>query len=101
MSKKISKTLAQEEIKEFFNHIKHKTPGQVGKIKKLAMSHNIKLGEQRKLFCKKCFSPFTNSSIVIKNGFVTIACAHCGHKSRWKFKGRINTGVKTEHAECC
>src|SRR3989338_7354301 len=39
------------------------------KTKKLAMSKNIKLGEKRKLFCKKCFTYFTskNSEIRIKN----------------------------------
>ena len=100
-SKKISRNAALTEINDFFDHIEHKTSEQVKKIKKLAMSHNIKLGHKRKLFCKKCLNPFRNSSITIKNDFVTIECESCGHKNRWKFQGRIRTGVKVENAECC
>jgi len=101
MKAKISKTQASEEIKEFFNHVKNKTPEQVKKMKRLAMSHNIKLGDKRKLFCKKCFIPYKHPGISIKNGYVNIICESCDHKSRWKFKGRIKTGVKIEVEECC
>ncbi len=102
MKKKISKTQAKKEIQEFFSHINHKTPEQVKKIKKLAMAHNIELGDKRKLFCKKCFSPYKHPSVRIKNDFITISCESCEHKSRWKFKGNLNFGIKRkETGDCC
>ncbi len=84
--KKISKTEAEKQIKEFFEDIENKTPREIKKTKKLAMRHNIKLGEKRKLFCKKCFSPYKNSSIKIKKNILSITCENCGHTSRWKIK---------------
>ena len=86
MTKKISKTQANEQIHTFFCDIRHKKSGDIKKIKKLAMSHNIKLGDKRKLFCKKCLMPYVNSDIKIKNGFLTITCKNCNHKNRWKIK---------------
>jgi len=84
MVKKISKTQAREEIKNFFSDIKNKTPKEIKKIKRLAMKNNLPLKEKRKLFCKKCFNPFVESSIRIKNDFITITCEKCGFKNRWK-----------------
>ena len=84
MVKKISKTEAKEEIKEFFKGIKNKTPKEIKKIKKLAMSKNISLKEKRKLFCKKCLNPYKNPKIRIKNRIKSIACENCGYISRWR-----------------
>jgi RNase P subunit RPR2 len=100
--KKISKTEVQEKIKDFFSHIKHKSPEEVKKIKKLAMSHNIKLGDKRKLFCKKCLSPFgKDSSIRIKDGFLAIECGKCNSKNRWKLNKEINLDINHEDVGCC
>ncbi len=82
--KKLSKTEAQKEIEEFFKDIENKTPKEIKKIKRLAMRHNIKLGDKRKLFCKKCFMPYKNSSIRIKNDMISITCENCGYVGRWK-----------------
>ena len=82
--KKLSKSEAEKEIEEFFKHIKNKTPKEVKKAKKLAMRHSIKLGNKRKLFCKKCFSPYNNQKIKIKNGMKTIICRNCDYVNRWK-----------------
>jgi len=101
MAKKISKSEARKQIKEFFESIREKTPEQVKKIKKLAMSQNIKLGDKRKLFCKKCLSPYKNSSVKIKDDFITITCENCSYKNRWKAKERIDFGIKIESVECC
>lgn len=88
MVKKISKKEAIKEIEEFFSSedFKNKTPKEIKKIKRLAMKHNIALKEKRKLFCKACLNPFFESSIRIKNNFLTITCEHCEHKSRWRVK---------------
>ena len=48
------------------------------------MSNNIPLKNLRKKFCKKCFSPFGNSKIRIKNGNKIIICKECDYKNRWK-----------------
>ena len=101
MVKKISKTLAKKQITEFFSDLKKKAPKEVKKIKILAMSHNIKLGDKRKLFCKKCLIPYKHPSIRIKNDMITITCDSCEYKNRWKFKGNLNLGVKKEVEECC
>ena len=101
MKSKISKTEAQEKIKDFFSHIKHKSPEEVKKIKKLAMSHNIKLGDKRKLFCKKCLAPYgRDSSMNIKNGFISIDCGKCNFKNRWKFK-EIDLDIIHQETGCC
>lgn len=83
---KISKTEALQQIEEFFQKINDKETKDVKKIKKLAMTHNIKLGERRKLFCKKCLMPHKDSSIQIKNDRIKITCGNCEHKNRWKVK---------------
>ena len=79
--KKLSKTEAEKEIRD----IENKTPKEIKKIKRLAMRHNIKLGELRKKFCKKCFS--TKLKIIsIKNKIKKIGCESCGNVARWKMK---------------
>ena len=79
--KQESKTEAIEKINDFFKE-KHDKE-QVRKIKKLAMSHQIKLREKRKLFCKKCYS--MNLKVLrIKNNMKTVKCEDCGSLMRWK-----------------
>ncbi|MCK4647362.1 hypothetical protein KAT24_00335 [Candidatus Pacearchaeota archaeon] len=84
--KKPSKTEAKKEIKEFFSNIKDKTPKQIKKIKKLAMKNNIALGNLRKKFCKKCFFPYKNPKIRIKNNTKSVTCENCGYVVRWRIK---------------
>ena len=84
--KKLSKTEAKKQIQEFFIDIKDKTPKEVKKIKRLAMNHNIALCNLRKKFCKKCFSPYKNPKMRIKNNMKSVTCENCGYVSRWKVK---------------
>ncbi|MEX0932617.1 MAG: hypothetical protein WDZ77_00770 [Candidatus Pacearchaeota archaeon] len=99
---KVSKSKANEEIEKFFSDIKHQTPEGVKKIKKLASSFNIKLGDKRKLFCKQCLNPYVkDSSISIKDGFIKIYCGKCEFENRWKFSKRIKVGQYGESEECC
>ena len=82
---KISKTEANEKIEEFFNNIKEKTPKEIKKIKRLAMTFNIQLKEKRKLLCKNCYSP--NLKIKsIKKRVKTIICKECENIMKWKIK---------------
>ena len=81
---KVSKTEVKKQIEDFFKDIKNKTPKEIRKIKKLAMSKNIPLKEKRKLFCKKCFSVFNKPKIRIKNKIKSVVCNNCGYISRWK-----------------
>jgi RNase P subunit RPR2 len=81
MAKVLSKTEARNKIEEFFKNQHNKE--EVRKIRKLAMSHQIKLGEKRKLFCKKCLS--MNLKVVgIKHKIKTVRCEDCGNIIRWK-----------------
>ena len=85
MKKTISRTEANNIIENFFINIKNKTQKNIKKIKRLAMSHNIQLKEKKKLFCKKCFSPYSGKEkIRIKNKVKSIACKKCNYISRWK-----------------
>ena len=81
--KKLSRTEAEEKIKEFFSDIKNKTPREIRKIKKLGMSYNIQLKELRKQFCKKCYSPRLKIKNVRKK-IKTMECENCGNLVRWK-----------------
>jgi len=84
MKERFSKTETEKQIKDFFENIENKSSKDIRKIKKLAMSKNIPLRELRKKFCRKCFSPFENSKIRIKNGMKIIECKNCKQISRWK-----------------
>ncbi len=84
MKKKFSKTEAKKQIDEFFKEIKDKSSKEVGKIKRLAMRHNIKLGIKKRQYCSKCFHPYKEPKIRIGKGFVNTACEFCGHTARWK-----------------
>lgn len=86
MKNKLSKKEIEEEIKQAFS--KNPKPEEIKKIKKLAMSKNIKLGKLKKLFCKKCHSHFNskNSEIRIKNGLKIIKCKNCANILRHKLK---------------
>jgi RNase P subunit RPR2 len=85
MKSSLTKSQAEKEIKEFFEDMNSKTPKEIKKIKKLAMKYSIKLGKQRRLFCKKCFTPYSaNSKIRIKKGIRLIECPKCKLVSRYK-----------------
>lgn len=85
MKLKSSKQETEKKINELFSH--NPSPKEIKKTKKLAMSKNIKLGNLRKKFCKKCYSLFNskNSKIRVKKGFKIIKCK-CGYASRYKLK---------------
>lgn len=83
---KLNKQESEKYIKEFFNNLEHKKPEDIKKMLKIAMSRNIKLGEKKKLFCKKCHTVFkpSNIKIRIKNKFKITRCLSCGFISSWK-----------------
>lgn len=84
MQKTLSKIEVAKEIQEFFSDIKNKNPEQVRKIKLLAMKRNLKLGENKKLFCKYCFNVYSNPEIRINKKTKSVKCERCKKISRWK-----------------
>ena len=87
MKIKISKTETQNKIEEFFSNIKNKSSNEIKKIKRLSMNKKISLKEKRKLFCKKCLTPYLgNEKIRIKNNHKIIECKNCGFLNRIKIK---------------
>jgi RNase P subunit RPR2 len=89
MAKKSNKEDTKQKINEFFCDLEEKNPGDVMKIKKLAMSQNIKLGDKKKKVCKKCLTvivPGKNCEIKIKNNTKNVKCLECGFVNRWKLK---------------
>jgi len=85
-TKRSSKKEIEGNIKNLFS--KNPTPKEIKKTKRLAMSKNIKLGDLRKKFCKKCLSYFdkNNSEIRIKNQLKIIKCKNCGYITKYKMK---------------
>jgi RNase P subunit RPR2 len=86
MKKKLSKKKIEEQIKIIFS--KNLKPEEIKKLKRLAMSENIKLGKLKRKFCKKCYFLFNskNSEIRIKKGFKIIRCKNCRNINRWKIR---------------
>ncbi|MFA7707810.1 MAG: hypothetical protein WCX73_02565 [Candidatus Pacearchaeota archaeon] len=86
MKTNLSKQDIENKINETFS--KNSSQEEIKKIKKLAMSKNIKLGSLKKRFCKKCYLLFNtkNSEIRIKKRFKTLKCKKCEYISRYKLK---------------
>jgi len=84
MKSSVDKKEVKKEIENFFKNIKDKSPKEIKKIKKLAMSYNIPLKEKRKLFCKKCFSVYKNPKTRIKNKMKSVTCEKCRNIGRWR-----------------
>ena len=83
--RKLSKPEAVKEIEEFFKNIQNKTPKEIKKIKRLSMKYNIKLGDKRKKFCKKCYS--TKLKVIsVKKKVKSVLCEDCKNISRYKLK---------------
>jgi RNase P subunit RPR2 len=83
MKKELSRKETIEKIGEFFKNQHSKE--EVRKIKRLSMRHQIKLGDLRKKFCKKCFS-LSLKVLGIKNKTKRVKCLDCGNEMRWKIK---------------
>jgi len=82
MKTSLTRAQAQEAINKFFNKPSF-TKEELKKIKRIAMKFNIKLGNYRKLFCKKCLSQL-KGRIRITKTHKTITCEKCSHKNRFK-----------------
>jgi len=83
--KKRNKKETEKEIRIFFSKVKNKSFKDIKKIKRLAMGHNLKLGNKRKKFCKYCLTPYSGKEKVrIKNRIKRITCNECKRESRWK-----------------
>lgn len=80
MKKSMSKTQVREKIDEFFQQ-RDFTPEQLKKVKRIAMKFNIKLGDYRKMFCKRCLHPLKGRLSVTKT-HKTIVCKNCGFRNK-------------------
>ena len=76
--------IIKEEIFEFFLNIKNKSPKEVEKIKKLARSYKICMKDYKKSFCKKCYTPYKNPKIRIKNKIKSVTCKNCDYSTKYK-----------------
>ena len=82
-AKGYSKTEAQKNIDSFFQRALF-TAAELRKIRRLAMTHRIRLGEYRKRFCQKCYSQLQDRLSLTKT-HKTITCKSCGWKNKQKF----------------
>ncbi|MEK6878768.1 MAG: hypothetical protein AABY22_04135 [Nanoarchaeota archaeon] len=82
MKTKLSKSQAEQKIKDFFERSKF-TSEEVKKTKRLVMKFNIKLKEYRKKFCKSCLSQLKGKTRITKT-HKTIECEKCGYNNRFK-----------------
>ena len=80
MKIKINKTEVKKKIEEFFKR-KDFAPEQLKKVKRIAMKFNIKLGDYRKSFCKKCLNPLSGKISITKT-HKTIVCNHCSFRNK-------------------
>jgi RNase P subunit RPR2 len=85
MKKKISRKEAIEKINLFFQQSVFDSK-DVRKIKRLAMKYNIKLGVNRKKFCKKCFNDLDNGKVRVTKFYKTVECLNCGQRNRWMIR---------------
>lgn len=83
MKVNLSKTEARAKIDSFF-HKTTFTTEDLRKIKRIAMKYNIKLGEYRKYFCKKCNSKLKGKILNITKTHKTIQCSVCNYKNKFK-----------------
>jgi RNase P subunit RPR2 len=73
----------QEKIDDFFKNLDEKSASDIKKIKKTTMKFNIRLGDLRKRFCKKCLS--LNLKVKgIKKMIKSVECSECRNLMRWK-----------------
>ena len=77
---------AEKKINDFFKKKEELKQEDVKKVKRLAMKFNIKLGEKRKRFCKKCFADLKGGKIRVTKKFKIVECRKCGFKNRWRIK---------------
>ena len=81
----LSKKEIEELIKKTIDN--NPTPEMLKKLKRLAMSKNVKIGALQKSFCKKCYSLFpVNSEIRIKRELKRVTCKKCGYVTRYRLK---------------
>ena len=83
MKTDISKTQAKDKVDAFFER-KDFTSEDVKKIKRLAMRFKIRLGEKRRLFCKKCLSRLKGKTKITR-GYKTVLCEMCDYKNKFKW----------------
>jgi len=86
MKKDFSRKEVEAIVNEFSDNPKGKTPDDIKRMKKLAMSKNVKLKNARKLFCKKCLSLYGEVKIRIRKGIKSVTCEKCGFVNRWNIR---------------
>ena len=86
MKNKLSKQESQKKIDEFFKQDKELDSKYMKKMKKLAMRYNLKLGNYRKRFCKKCYSDLKHNygKIRVTKTHKILECKKCGFMNKWK-----------------
>ena len=80
MKTPLNRKQVEEKISEFFQQASF-TPEQLKKVKRIAMKFNIKLGNYRRMFCKKCLNPLKGKLSITKTQ-KTIECKHCGFRNK-------------------
>jgi RNase P subunit RPR2 len=80
MKTSLNRKQVEEKIGEFFQQASF-TPEQLKKVKRIAMKFNIKLGNYRRMFCKKCLNPLRGKLSITKT-HKTIECKHCGFRNK-------------------
>ena len=83
--KELTKKESQNIIEDYFKK-DNLDPNSTKKIKKLAMTYRIRLGEYRKRFCKKCYSDLKLGKTRINKMYKQVSCLKCNAVNRWKIK---------------
>lgn len=84
MKTKLTKKEAERKIDEFFS-MDNFSAEEVRKIKRLSMKFNIRLGEYKKKFCRKCLEKLRGKNRINKN-YKSVKCGNCNHLNRFKIR---------------
>ncbi|MBU0907333.1 MAG: hypothetical protein KKD18_00905 [Nanoarchaeota archaeon] len=87
MKTSLSMSEVKERIGAFFGR-KEFTAEEVRRVKRLAMKFKIRLGNYRRLFCKRCFAKLKGKTRVSKK-YKSVVCGTCGYKNRFAISQRM------------
>ncbi len=84
--------IAKERIDILFKEAEHadkKFANRYVQIaRKIGMRYNVRMGENRRKYCKYCYAFFGNAKRRLKNGVLNIYCLDCKKTNKLPYKPR-------------
>lgn len=83
--KDLSRLEAKERIGNYFSKESIDSKS-TKKMMKLAMKYRIRLKDERKRFCKKCYSDIKKGKTNISKNYKKVICPSCNYVNRWNIE---------------